>query len=120
MGFQFKNSQTGYKYYLTDIDEIAANFWGVEVDSKWFAAPKDRSTSWFDKIGWAIDQIEGKSLDKDNITMPEIVAYMIYLETKYAGDKINLEYYLKWVEYLQPYIDLCNHLHKLNIVGIQV
>lgn len=120
MAFQLKNKETGYVYYLNEIDEMAASFWGVEVDAKWYASPKDRSTSWFDKIGWTIDQIESKSLDKNNITMPEIVSYMIYLETKYAGDKINLDYYIKWVKFLQPYFELCEHFNKLNIVGVQL
>lgn len=120
MSFKLKNKETGYEYYLEEIDEIAAQFWGVEVDPKYYAAPKDRLISWFDKIGWAIDQIGGKSLDKNCITMSEISAYMIYLETKYTTDKIDLDYYLKWVKLLKPYIDLCNYLHKLNIVGVQL
>ena len=43
---------------LQEVDTIAANFWGVEVDNKYYAAPSSWGTmNWFDVLGMAIEDL---------------------------------------------------------------
>lgn len=119
MAFQLKNKETGHIYTINEIDEMAAQFWGVEVDSKYYAEPKGYSQNWFDMIGWAIDQIDCKVLDKNNLSMSEIASFMMYQQSRFSND-INVDHFITWANWLKPYFELCEHFKQLNIIGVQL
>jgi hypothetical protein len=119
MSFQLKNKETGHIYTINEIDEMAAKFWGVEVSPKYYAEPKGYSQNWFDMIGWSIDQIDCKSLNKNNLSMPEIASFMMYQQSRFSNE-INVDHFIKWSNWLKPYFELCEHFKQLNIIGVQL
>lgn len=119
MAFQLKNKETGYIYAINEIDEIAAKFWGVEVSTKYYAEPKTYKQNWFDIIGWSINQIDCKHLDKNNLSMSEIASFMMYQQSRFS-DEIDVDHFIEWANWLKPYFDLCEYFKQLNIVGVQL
>jgi hypothetical protein len=129
MGFQFKNINTGYLYSINEIDEIAAKFWGVEVDPKYYACPNEwASMNWFDCIGHGIEDLQyiytldmnGKKKYHHGINgepefkMIKVISMVLFESTAWGSFKsIDHAPYI-----YQPFIKLCEHLDELGIVGV--
>lgn len=131
MAFQFKNKETKQIYYLNEIDEIAAKFWGKEVHPKYYAAPKG-GANWFDVLGRAIEDLQyfhRKELDGSlyyhracspknrdaEFEMNEVAPMILCNLTRWNK---SAEEFSTDVEYLKPYVELCFHLHSLGIIGV--
>jgi hypothetical protein len=133
--FEFRNIKTNKTYTLNEIDEIAANFWGVEVDERRYACPPVNgqfATNWFDILGHAIEDLQyfntkcldghlryHKACEMDEMHNPmfkfdDIVPQLIS-NCIYADSMRSLEIGL---EYCKPYIELCYHLKSMDIVGV--
>lgn len=131
MAFQFKNKETKKTYYLNEIDEIAAKFWGKEVHPKYYAAPKG-GANWFDVLGRAIEDLQyfhRKELDGSlyyhracspkhrdaEFEMNEVAPMILCNLTRWNN---TAEEFNNDVEFLKPYVELCFHLHSLGIIGV--
>lgn len=120
--FQFINKNTKKVYTLNEIDEIACNFWGVEIDAKYYAQPKNYGPNWFDVLGRAIEDCQYFKYDSIKVTeyddkcfdMDIISSMILFQLSKYENTAENK---FKQVELLKPYVELCYHLKSLNIVG---
>ena len=129
--FQFKNKKTNKIYTLNEIDEISANFWGKEVHPKHYASPQD-GVNWFDVLGRAIENLQHfhrKEADgslyyyracsannKDaEFEMNEVAPMILCNLTRWNE---SAEEFATAVEYLKPYVELCFHLHNLDIIGV--
>lgn len=107
---------------MNELDKSAAEFWGVEVDEKWYANPYKRQVppeglegselfkfemeeemrcasmpNWYDKIGWNIaNQGRATTVDSWNnvvATLTSIHSTSIILNTDYTLPKIDVTPY---------------------------
>ena len=130
MAFQFKNKETKQIYYLNEIDQIAADFWGKEIHPKFYATPDKGAANWFDVLGKAIEDLQyfhRKNADgslyylraynptNTEFEMNEIAPMIMYNFTRWNN---TAEEFANDVENLKPYIELCFHLHNLGIIGV--
>lgn len=125
--FQFK--QNDRILTLGEMDAIVAEFWGVEVDPKWYACPPECPTwNWFDCIGHGIEDLQYiYTLDRDNnrkychgingtneFKMIKVISMVLFygmVWDDFKGISIMPSVY-------KPFIELCEHLDKLGITGI--
>ncbi len=131
MAFQFKNKETNRIYYLNEIDEIAAKFWGKEVHPSLYAAPKG-GANWFDVLGRAIENLQyfhrkeadgrlyyHRACSPENrdaeFEMNEVAPMILCNLTRWNK---SAEEFATDVAYLQPYVELCFHMHNLGIIGV--
>ena len=135
MAFQFKNTETNQIYYINEVDEICAKFWGKEVHPKEYAYPGEggrwsHAPNWFDMLGHAIENLQyftmrdsenriiykrsNKAFDAE-FDMAEVASLLLNDNTRYCS---SAESMLDLCASLRPYIELCFHLKSLNIVGI--
>lgn len=129
--FQFKNKETQKIYYLNEIDAIAAEFWGIEVHPKRYAAPKG-GCGWFDVLGRAIEDLQyfhrknedgslyyHRSCSANNryaeFEMSEVAPMILCNFTRWNN---TIEDFASDVKCLQPYVELCFHLHNMGIIGV--
>jgi hypothetical protein len=132
MAFQFKNKETKTIYYLNEIDEIAANFWGKEIHPKFYATPSQGGANWFDVLGRAIENLQyfhrkeaddslyyHRACSADNraaeFEMNEVAPMILCNLTRWNK---NAEEFISDVDILKPYVELCFHLHSLGIIGV--
>lgn len=132
MAFQFKNKVTNEIYYINDIDEIAAKFWGKEVHSVHYATPPQGGVNWFDMLGRAIENLQyfhrkeadgslyyHRACSVDNksaeFEMNEVAPMILCNLTRWCK---TAEEFATDEAILKPYIELCFHLQDLGIIGV--
>lgn len=135
MAFQFKNSKTNQTYRINEIDEIVAKFWGKEVHPKHYAYPGEgdmwsQAPNWFDILGHAIEDLQyfttkddenhiiyrrSKTPRKAEFEMNEVAPMILCNFTRWSN---SVEEFNADIESLKPYIELCFHLHSLDIIGV--
>lgn len=125
--FQFK--QNDRILTLGEMDAIVAEFWGVEVDPKWYACPPDwPHMNWFDCIGHGIEDLQYIFTTREDgsrryhhgidgtseFKMEKVIAMVLFNSMAYSSFKsipVTPSVY-------EPFIELCEHLDKLGITGI--
>lgn len=117
---------------LQEVDTIAANFWGVEVDNKYYAAPSSWGTmNWFDVLGMAIEDLylhhylknDGTKRFRYGIgdhTQPEfnmndVAAMVLFRAMTGSSEALALEVMPK---VYKDFIELCYHLKELGITAV--
>jgi hypothetical protein len=130
MGFMFK--QVDKILTLQEVDTIAANFWGVEVDSKYYAAPSSWGMmNWFDVLGMAIEDLylhyhlknDGTKRFRYGIgdqTQPEfnmndVAAMVLFRAMTGSSEALALEVIPK---VYKDFIELCYHMKELGITAV--
>lgn len=130
MGFMFK--QVDKTLTLQEVDTIAANFWGVEVNAKYYAAPSSWGMmNWFDVLGMAIEDLylhhylknDGTKRFRYGIgdqTQPEfnmndVAAMVLFRAMIGSSEALTLEVTPK---VYKDFIELCYHLKELGITAV--
>lgn len=125
--FQFK--QKDRILTLGEMDAIVAEFWGVEVDPKWYACPPEWPTNnWFDCIGHGIEDLQYIYTTREDgskhyihgingtneFKMEKVIAMVMFNSMAYASFK-GMSHV---ASIYKPFIELCEHLDKLGITSI--
>lgn len=125
--FQFK--QNDRILTLGEMDTIVAEFWGVEVDPKWYACPPDCPyLNWFDCLGHGIEDLQYiYTLDRNDnrkyrhgidgtneFKMEKVIAMVMFNSMAYDSFK-GMSH---TASVYKTFIELCEHLDKLGITGI--
>ena len=120
---------------IKQLDKEAAEFWGKEVDPKWYANPSSKEThplkqhsNWYDTIGWTIahkgnytsgwhnvvndlisETLGQKFIDFEDKTTVKVAEFQKSGETTLSlPEKVEIDIYF-CLEYYKPYIQLINH-----------
>jgi hypothetical protein len=130
--FQFKNQENNQLYYINEIDEIAAKFWGKDVHPRHYATPAQGGANWFDVLGRAIEDLQYfhrknedgslyyyRACSAENkvaeFDMAEVAPMILCNLTRWNK---TAEEFATDVDILKPYVELCFHLKSLNIIGV--
>lgn len=130
MGFLFK--QVDRVLTIEEVDTIAAAFWNVEVDSKYYAAPPTwEMMNWFDVLGRAIEDLYFHyTLKRDGtkrfrygvgdqsqpeFKMEDVVAMILFIALTGNTDMRAIPVI---PEIYKPFIELCFHLKELGITAV--
>lgn len=134
MSFRITNAN-GDALSMKELDQQAAQFWGKEVDPKYYATPflmKDGMTSmqkaqvrvsgnWFDTIGWNIhhpssnwtsgwDNIKASMWSVSSTSLYEFLNKPEQMSTQIEGI----------ADYIKPYFALIDHWSSLGYIPVQV
>jgi hypothetical protein len=127
--FEFKDFKSNKAYTFDEINEIAAKFWGVDIDYHNYATPDENehyNTNWMEILYRVISSLYYIDLDGSlNYSKADGVDKMYhpifsfetiilqYISSFGLSDTFDsLESSLKWH---RPYIELYYHLKSINI-----
>jgi len=118
--FQIIDTKTGEAVRINELDRQAAEFWGVKLNKRSYAQPKDYGygSNWFDIIGFGISQMDYSHSwngvvsylfeDIGNMFLDYSTGYndrpvKVY-DTQEVVEKIQIA-----IDFFKPYVDLINH-----------
>lgn len=98
---------------LGNIDEISAEFFGVEITDT-YVAPKDYPwyCNWFEMVGHAIDK-----LPKGQHEWPDVIGNICRVAATLADKYEDFESSLN---IFKPFIELCLHFKSLGLIPVSV
>lgn len=124
MNFQILN-QDGTHISYNELDQEAAEFWGVEIDTKWYAQPTHiihiATPNWHDLIKVAVNNYNHYHYGWKGIVDTLLSVHLKGKNVKGGSDKksdtfedisivqMSAEEFNEIVKFLQPYINLINH-----------
>lgn len=120
----FQIHKDGAAVSISEIDSIAARFWGVEEHPKYYASPKGSSMNWFNTIGYAIAEQGNYVSGWRNVicTFQSILLEGIVCGPDKTINTMELtkEIASSIIENTWPFVELCKHFQELGLVPVKL
>lgn len=98
---------------LGELDKIVCEFWGVELDSKNYAKPKNNYPDWFNMVGCSIASLPNGEIPEWNRVIGKLCEVAAIGET-------NINDFMQGLEFYKPYIELCFYFSKQKFTAISL